>query len=55
LYKLLLIGDIGVGKTSLIIQYTEMIFDRPYGGTIGIDFKIHKTQINNHTIKLQIV
>ena len=39
LYKILLLGDSGVGKTSLLGRYTDDSF-RNYLITIGIEFKI---------------
>ena len=40
LLKVLLIGDAGVGKSSLLLRYTEDKFDEALGSTIGdnIDF-----------------
>jgi Ras-related protein Rab-32 len=40
LYKVLVIGDYGVGKTSLIRRYTEGYFSPNYKLTIGVDFAL---------------
>ncbi|KAH6925541.1 hypothetical protein HPB50_006889 [Hyalomma asiaticum] len=40
LFKVLVIGDFGVGKTSLIRRYTEGVFNPAYKITIGVDFSI---------------
>lgn len=40
LYKILVIGDFGVGKTSIIRRYTENIFSPNYKLTIGVDFSL---------------
>ncbi|XP_072839968.2 ras-related protein Rab-13 isoform X2 [Pogona vitticeps] len=54
LFKLLLIGDSGVGKTCLIIRFAENNFNRTYISTIGIDFKIRTVEIEGKRIKLQV-
>jgi Ras-related protein Rab-1A len=54
LYKILLIGDSGVGKSSIIMRYTENTFSEKMQSTIGVDFKITTIKHNNKTIKLQI-
>uniref|UniRef100_A0A8B9UYF9 small monomeric GTPase n=1 Tax=Anas zonorhyncha TaxID=75864 RepID=A0A8B9UYF9_9AVES len=54
LYKLLLIGDSGVGKTCLIIRFAEDNFTSTYISTIGIDFKIRTVEIDGKKIKLQV-
>ncbi|XP_020891881.1 ras-related protein Rab-32B, partial [Exaiptasia diaphana] len=38
LYKVLVIGEYGVGKTSIIRRYTEGYFSPNYKLTIGVDF-----------------
>src|SRR3954471_11571524 len=37
--KLLLLGDSGVGKTSLMMRFTEQTFSSTFVSTVGIDFK----------------
>ncbi|KAM3909862.1 ras-related protein Rab-13 [Leptodactylus fuscus] len=54
LFKLLLIGDSGVGKTCLIVRFSEDSFNSTYISTIGIDFKIRTTEIQGKKIKLQV-
>ncbi|XP_077177530.1 ras-related protein Rab-13 [Paroedura picta] len=54
LFKLLLIGDSGVGKTCLIIRFAEDNFSGTYISTIGIDFKIRTVEIGGKRIKLQV-
>ncbi|KAE8588895.1 hypothetical protein XENTR_v10022800 [Xenopus tropicalis] len=54
LFKLLLIGDSGVGKTCLIVRFSEDSFNSTYISTIGIDFKIRTTEIEGKKIKLQV-
>ena len=54
LLKILLVGDTGVGKTSLMFRYTENIFNENYVTTIGVDSKNKILNINsiNHIIKI---
>ena len=54
LFKLLLVGDSGVGKTSLMVRFTDDTFSPSFITTIGIDFKIGTIQQGGKTIKLQI-
>ena len=53
-FKLILIGDTSVGKTSLLNRFTERSFHHFYNPTIGIDFRVKSIKINNKLIKLQI-
>ncbi|CAN8014057.1 ras-related protein Rab-8A isoform X2 [Ixodes scapularis] len=54
LFKLLLIGDSGVGKTSILFRFSDNKFDGSFISTIGIDFKIRIIEIDGKKIKLQI-
>lgn len=53
-FKILVIGDGGVGKTSLINKYVNNHFSETYVSTIGIDFKEHIVTLNQRKIRLQI-
>ncbi|XP_071498716.1 ras-related protein Rab-10-like isoform X2 [Diadema setosum] len=54
LFKLLLIGDSGVGKTCLLFRFSDDTFSTTFISTIGIDFKIKTVELNGKKIKLQI-
>lgn len=54
LIKVLLVGDSGSGKSSLILRYDENKFTSNFMHTLGIDFKIKMINLDNKIIKLQI-
>lgn len=54
LFKLLLIGDSGVGKTSILFKFSEDTFSPAFISTIGIDFKIRTIEVDGKKIKLQV-
>jgi len=53
-YKILMLGDSGSGKTSILIRYTNDTFTPTFITTIGIDFKIKTIKIEDKILKLQI-
>ena len=56
LFKIMIIGDSGVGKSSLLTRFADNDFKSDYLSTIGVDFKIRTTSLGdtNKVIKLQI-
>lgn len=54
LIKLLLIGDSGVGKSCLLLRFSDDSFTPSFITTIGIDFKIRTIVLDGKKIKLQI-
>jgi Ras-related protein Rab-1A len=54
LFKLLLIGDSGVGKSSMLIRFTDDTYSEAFISTIGVDFKIKTIELDGKMIKLQI-
>lgn len=53
-FKVLIIGDGGVGKTTLTHRYLSGVFKEVYKMTLGMDFYIKKVDLNKKTIKLHI-
>lgn len=54
LYRLVLIGDSGVGKTALLLRYSDNMFHTSFITTIGIDFRIKTIEVDGKRVKLQI-
>ena len=52
--KLLLLGDAGVGKTSLLNQFVNREFTAQYKATIGSDFSSKQLEVDGHYVTLQI-
>ncbi|XP_047416068.1 ras-related protein Rab-36 isoform X3 [Sciurus carolinensis] len=54
LSKVVVVGDLYVGKTSLIHRFCKNVFDRDYKATIGVDFEIERFEIAGIPYSLQI-
>ncbi|KAJ6248258.1 rab2a [Anaeramoeba flamelloides] len=54
LYKFILIGDAGVGKSCVLLQYTNKKFETSYNYTIGVEFGSQMLEIKNNLIQIQI-
>jgi Ras-related protein Rab-1A len=54
LFKLVLIGDSGVGKSCLLLRFADDNFTESYISTIGVDFRFRTVNVDNKTVKLQI-
>jgi len=55
LYKILVIGELGTGKTSFIKRYVHQFFSQNYRATIGVDFALKVLNWNPNTIvRLQL-
>ncbi|XP_047019950.1 EF-hand calcium-binding domain-containing protein 4B isoform X1 [Helicoverpa zea] len=55
LYKILVIGELGTGKTSIIKRYVHQFFSQHYRATIGVDFALKVLNWDANTIiRLQL-
>ncbi|XP_046857520.1 ras-related protein Rab-11B [Xenia sp. Carnegie-2017] len=54
LFKVVLIGDSGVGKSNLLSRFTRKEFNLESESTIGVEFATRSIQVDNKTIKTQI-
>ena len=52
--KILILGDSGVGKTSILIKYINNKFDESHIATIGVDYMDKTIKYKNINVKLQI-
>ena len=52
--KILVLGDSAVGKTSLLLKYTDDYFPNVYVTTIGVEYKTKVVEVNGVDITLQI-
>jgi Ras-related protein Rab-1A len=53
LFKVVLVGDAAVGKTSLTTRFAYGTFTDSYVHTLGVDFIVKSIKLNNYTVKLQ--
>jgi Ras-related protein Rab-1A len=54
LFKLVLIGDTGVGKSCLLMRVADDTFVETFITTIGVDFRFRMMKIGDKNVKLQI-
>jgi len=54
MFKILLLGDSGVGKSSLLIRYTKNEFNLDMRSTIGVEFALKFLKIDDFQLKIQI-
>lgn len=54
LFKILLLGNPGVGKSSLLARFADNEFLESYRTTVGVDFKIRTVEIDDKVVKLQL-
>uniref|UniRef100_A0A6I8SN61 Ras-related protein Rab-15 n=1 Tax=Xenopus tropicalis TaxID=8364 RepID=A0A6I8SN61_XENTR len=54
LFRLLLIGDSGVGKTCLLCRFTDNEFHPSHISTIGVDFKMKTIEVDGIKVRIQI-
>lgn len=53
-FKILTIGESAVGKTCLLLRFTDNTFNTDFISTVGIDFKIQICKIKEKMVKLQV-
>ena len=53
-YRYIIIGDTGVGKSCLLLQFTDKRFQQVHDLTIGVEFGARMVTIDSKQIKLQI-
>ena len=53
-FKMIVIGDAGVGKSCLTTKASKGIFEETYSATIGFEFLVFNVKLNDKVIKLQI-
>ncbi len=54
LFRLILVGDFGVGKSSVLNRFINGTFNPKHMSTFGIDFAIRIFEVNKKSVKLQI-
>lgn len=52
--KMIIIGDVGVGKTSLVTRFCKKAFDKDYKATIGVDFEVERFEVLGAPFTLQM-
>ncbi len=54
IFKVLLLGNSDVGKSSIILRYVDQTWSDTFVPTIGVDFKVKTLEVDNKKIKMQI-
>ncbi|XP_066989798.1 ras-related protein Rab-43 [Macrobrachium rosenbergii] len=54
LFKIVVIGDCGVGKTCVVQRFKSGMYVERHGNTIGVDFSMKTVTVDNKKVKLQI-
>ena len=54
IFKVLIIGDSSVGKSNILLRFSDNIFHDTFLPTIGVDFKIRNVTVGEKSIKLNI-
>lgn len=53
-FKIVLTGDSGVGKSNLLSRFTRNEFSLESRSTIGVEFSTKEVQVDGKTIKVQL-
>jgi len=54
-FKIVLIGDSGVGKSCILLRFADDKFNETFITTIGVDFRFKNLIVDEKKVKLQIV
>ena len=54
MFRICIIGDANVGKTSLLTRYCDNVYKETYNSTIGVDFRVVTLQYNNTVAKIHV-
>ena len=54
IFKVLLLGNSDVGKSSLLLRFVDSIWNDSFVPTIGVDFKVKTVEIGDKKVKMQI-
>ena len=54
IFKVLLLGNSDVGKSSLLLRFVDSVWNDAFVPTIGVDFKVKTLDIKNQKVKMQI-
>ncbi len=54
-FKVVLIGDSGVGKSCILLRFADDQFKEHFYATVGVDFRFKNFLVDEKNIKLQIV
>lgn len=54
LFRIIIVGDTGVGKSCLLMRLSENTFNEQHNVTIGVEFGTKSLKIENNPVKLQI-
>lgn len=55
LFKVVLVGNAGVGKTCLVRRFTQGLFPPGQGATIGVDFMIKTVEVDGEKVKVSLL
>jgi Ras-related protein Rab-1A len=53
-YKIIVVGDTGTGKSSLIVKFTDNAFTNAFNSTIGVDFRTKAFDVDDKRVRLYI-
>ena len=53
IFKIVIIGDAGVGKTNLLLRYTKGEFKLDSKSTIGVEYAVKQVQVNDQVVRAQ--